>query len=71
MTRGHSSQSTGSPVNDTTGLLESNLATSLQRLKRASLFFVIPNAGTYCDEVVQDGTKIYLDHRIICDNVIY
>ena len=45
------------------------MATSLQRLKRSSLFFVIPNAGTYCDEVFQDCTKIYLDHRIICDNV--
>jgi len=30
VTRGHSSQSTGSPVNDTTGLLESNLATAIK-----------------------------------------
>ena len=40
--------------------LESNLATSLQRLKNSSLFFVIPNAGIYCDEIFQDCTKIWI-----------
>ena len=45
--------------------LESNLATSLQRLKHSSLFFVIPNAGIYCDEIFQDCTKIWITELFV------